>query len=131
MTGSCHVTSSKSEAMLHDCFASADWNMFRDSANSVNELITSTTGFIRKCIVDVVPTLKVLCFPNQKPRINTEFKDRAIAHRATAHRATAHRATAHRAIAATPRLWLRAETSTRSPVTKSAEPSNNQKGNTL
>ncbi|XP_045079319.1 lipoma-preferred partner [Coregonus clupeaformis] len=80
--------SSESQIMLHDCFPSADWNMFSDSAANIDELTTSVTGFIRTCIGDVVPTVKVRCFPNQKSWINTEFgtklKDRASTHRAIA-----------------------------------------------
>ena len=55
-----------------------------DSINSINELTRSVSGFIRKCIIDVVPTVKVRCFPNQKPWISkkehVKLKDRAIAH---------------------------------------------------
>ena len=53
------------------------------SADKIGKLTPSVTGFMRKCIVDVVPTVKVRCFPNQKPWINTEvgamLKDRATA----------------------------------------------------
>jgi hypothetical protein len=59
--------------------------MFRDSANTIDELTTSITGFIRKCIEDVVPTVRVRCFPNQKAWINTEFGAK-LQSRATAHR---------------------------------------------
>ena len=49
---------------------------------------TSVTGFIRKCISNVVPTVRVRCFPNQKLCINTKvgakLKNRATAHRAIA-----------------------------------------------
>jgi hypothetical protein len=48
--------------------------------------MTPVTGFIRKCIDNVVPTVKVSYFPNQKPWINIEIpvklKDRADAHEA-------------------------------------------------
>ena len=41
---------------------------------------TSVTGFINKCISDVVPTLTVRTYPNQKPwitgSIRTELKSR-------------------------------------------------------
>ena len=54
-----------------------------DSADSRDEQTTSVTSFIRKCIGDVVPTVKFRCFLNQKPLINTEagakLKDKAIA----------------------------------------------------
>jgi hypothetical protein len=40
--------------MLLDCFASADWNKFRDSTDNIDELATSATSVIRN--EDVVPT---------------------------------------------------------------------------
>jgi hypothetical protein len=56
----------------------ADWNMFRDSSNGIEEYTTSVTGFISKCIV---PTVTVCTFPNQKPwitgNIHSELKARA------------------------------------------------------
>ena len=52
----------------------------------IDEITTSVTGFIRKCIGDVVPTVRVCCFPNQTPWINTEvgakLKDKTTTHRA-------------------------------------------------
>jgi hypothetical protein len=47
------------------------------------EYTTSVTGFIDKCIDDVIPTLTVRTYPNQKPwiigSIRTELKARAAA----------------------------------------------------
>ena len=37
------------DAKLQDCFASTDWNMFRDSSDNIEEFTTSVTGFINKC----------------------------------------------------------------------------------
>jgi hypothetical protein len=82
VTRSVEKWSSESEIMLQDCFASTDWNMFRDSADNNDELNTSVTGFKRKCIGDVVPTVKVCCFPNQNPWINTELGAK-LKHKAT------------------------------------------------
>ena len=60
--------------------------MFLDSADTIDELTISVTAFLRKCIGNVLPTVKVHSFPNQKHCINfevgAELKDRAIAHRA-------------------------------------------------
>ena len=57
-----------------------DWNMFWDSSNGIEEYITSVTGFINKCIEDVVPTVTVRTYPNQKPwttgKMHTELKAR-------------------------------------------------------
>jgi hypothetical protein len=65
--------SDDADAKLQDCFASTDWNMFT----------TSVTGFINKCIDDVVPTVIIRTSPNQNPwttgKIRTELKARAAA----------------------------------------------------
>ena len=39
--------------------------MFRDSSDGVEEYTTSVTGFINKCIEDVIPTVTVRTYPNQ------------------------------------------------------------------
>jgi hypothetical protein len=57
--------------------------MFQDSSDGIEEYTTSVTGFINKCIEDVVPTVTVLTYPNQKPWITdnicTELMGRAAA----------------------------------------------------
>ena len=57
--------------------------MFRDSSDGIEMYTTSVTGFINKCIEDVVPTVTVRTYPNQKPwitgNIRTELKGRAAA----------------------------------------------------
>ena len=67
--------------MLQDCFAVTDWKMFRDSSNGIEEYTTSVSGFVNKCIDDVVPTVNVRTYPNQKQwisgNIRTELKARA------------------------------------------------------
>jgi hypothetical protein len=56
-------------------------NIFRDSSAGIEEYTTAVTGFSNKCIDDVVPTVTVRTYPNQKPRITdnirTELKGRA------------------------------------------------------
>jgi hypothetical protein len=55
--------------------------MFWDSSNGIEEFTTRVTGFINKCIDDVVPMVHT--YPNQKPwiagNIRTELKARAAA----------------------------------------------------
>jgi hypothetical protein len=46
-------------------FASTVWNMFWDS--SIEEYTASVTGFINKCIEDVVLTVTVRTYPKGKP----------------------------------------------------------------
>jgi hypothetical protein len=57
----------ESDAKLQDCFASTDWNMFWDSSNGIEVYTTTVTGFINKCINNVVSTVTVRAYPNQKP----------------------------------------------------------------
>ena len=75
--------SDEADAKLQDCFAITDWNMFLDSSDGIEEYTTSVTGSINKCIEDVVPTVTVRTYPNQKPwitdNIHTELKGRAAA----------------------------------------------------
>ena len=59
VTRSIRKWSDDSDATLQDCFASTDWNMFRDSSDGIEEYTTSVTGFINKCIDDVVSTVTV------------------------------------------------------------------------
>ena len=50
LTRSIKKLSDEADAKLQDCFASTDWNMFRDSSNGIDEYTTSVTGCISKCI---------------------------------------------------------------------------------
>ena len=83
MTRSIRKWSDNTDATLQECFASTDWNMFRDSSNGIEEYTTSVIGFINKWIEDVVPTLTAHTYPKQKPwitgNIRTEQKGRAAA----------------------------------------------------
>ena len=71
------------DAKLQDCFAVSDWNMFWDSSSGIEEYTTSVTGLINKCVEDVIPTVTVRTYPNQKPwitgNIRIEVKGRAAA----------------------------------------------------
>jgi hypothetical protein len=75
--------SDEADANLQDCFASTDWNMFRDSSDGIEDYTTSVTGIINKCINDVISTVTVRTCPNQKPWITgnicTKLKGRAAA----------------------------------------------------
>jgi hypothetical protein len=57
--------------------------MFWDFSDGIEEYTTSVFGFINKCIDDVVPTVIVRTYSNQKPwiigSIRTELKARAAA----------------------------------------------------
>ena len=57
--------------------------MFPDSFNNIEEFTTSVTGFINKCINDIVLTVTVRTYANQKPWITgnicNELKARVAA----------------------------------------------------
>jgi hypothetical protein len=69
VTRSIQKGSDEADAKLQGCFTSTDWNMFRDSSNGIEECTTSVTGIINKCIDDIIPTVTVRTYPNQKPWI--------------------------------------------------------------
>ena len=54
--------------------------MFQDSSDGIEEYTTSGIAFINKCINDVITTVTVRTYPNQKPwitgNIRTELKAR-------------------------------------------------------
>ena len=51
--------SNEADIKLQDCFDNTDWNMFWDSSDGIEEFTTSVTGFISKCIDNVIPTVTV------------------------------------------------------------------------
>ena len=57
--------------MLQDCFDHVDWDMFQVASENNFDVYTDTvTVFIKKCIEDVVPTVTIKTYPNQKPWID-------------------------------------------------------------
>jgi hypothetical protein len=69
VTRSIRKWSDDTDAMLQDCFASTDWTMFWGSSNGIEECTTSVTCFINNCVDDIVPTVTVHTYSNQKPWI--------------------------------------------------------------
>jgi hypothetical protein len=74
VTWSIKKWSDEADAKLQDCFAITDWNMFWDSSDDIEEYTRSVTGFINKCIEDVVPTVTVCTYPNQKPVLANYYR---------------------------------------------------------
>ena len=80
VTRSIRKWSDDTDVMLHDFFPSTDWNMFLDSSNGIEEYTTSVISFINKCIDDVVPTVTVRTYSNQKSgNIRIELMAKAAA----------------------------------------------------
>ena len=66
--------SNQSDSTLQDCFDHVDWDMFRiASDNNIDVYADWVSEFISKCISDVVPTVTIKTFPNQKPWIDAAF----------------------------------------------------------
>lgn len=56
------------ESTFEDCFGHVDWEMFhKASDNNIDLYADSVSEFTRKCIGDVVPTMTIKTYPNQKP----------------------------------------------------------------
>ena len=70
-------------AKLQDCFGSTAWNMFHDSSNGIEYNTTSVIGLINKCIDDIVPTVTVHTYRNQKPWITGNIRIKLKARAAT------------------------------------------------
>jgi hypothetical protein len=54
------------------------WNMSLDSSDGIEKFTTSVAGLINKCIDNIVLTVTIHTYPNQKPwitgKIHTELK---------------------------------------------------------
>ena len=60
--------------MLQDCFDHAECDIFWvASENNIDEYTDTVTEFIRKCIEDVVPTVTIKTYPNQKQWIDVSI----------------------------------------------------------
>jgi hypothetical protein len=75
MTRSIRKWSDDADATLKDCFAS--------TSNGIGEYTTSVIIFINKCIDEVIPTVAVRTYPNQKPRITGNIRIELKARAAT------------------------------------------------
>jgi hypothetical protein len=56
VTHSTRKWSEDADAKLQDCFPRTDRKKFWDSSDGMEEYTTTVTGFINKCIDDVVPS---------------------------------------------------------------------------
>ncbi len=66
-------------SVLLDCFASTDWQIFKEAAKSAGEVdldeyASSLTSYIRKCVDDVTSMRIITIHPNQKPWMNAEVR---------------------------------------------------------
>ncbi len=66
-----------SASVLQDCFASTDWQIFKEAATragevDLDEYASSVTSYISKCVDDVTSTRIITIHLNQKPWMNAE-----------------------------------------------------------
>ena len=79
----------ETESTLQDCFAQTDWDVFKataileESSVSIQNYAEYVTGYISTCVDNIVPTIQVKKFPNQKPWINSRVQ-RMLRARSTA-----------------------------------------------
>jgi hypothetical protein len=66
--------SDETDASLQDCFGSKEWNMFWDSSDVIKEFTISFTGFVKKCIDVIVPTLTICTYSIQKEWITSNSR---------------------------------------------------------
>ena len=59
---------------LRACFECTDWNVFIDSADSLDNATDVISDYISFCENSIIPTKKVKIFPNNKPYISKSLK---------------------------------------------------------
>lgn len=69
------VWTEEASSTLQDCFECTDWDVFKEASTyngyiNLEEYASSVTGFISKCVDDVVPTRTITVRPNQRPWLN-------------------------------------------------------------
>ena len=80
MTKQVKLWTPDTESILQDCFAQTDWDVFKaaatleDSSVSIQDYAEYVTGYISTCVDNIVPTIQVKRFPNQKPWINSQVR---------------------------------------------------------
>ena len=66
--------SEDSISALQTCFQCTSWNVFFDTVEDINELTDLISSYVMFCMDSVVPTKKVIRYPNNKPWITKELK---------------------------------------------------------
>ena len=67
--------SSETESLMQDCFSQTDWDVFKAAATLFFHQHTyaeCVTGYISTCVDDIVPTIQVRKFLNQKPCLSSQ-----------------------------------------------------------
>ena len=75
VTRTVKIWNSDSRDALRGCFECTDWQVFRDSCDSLDEYTDVVTSYISFCENSVVPTKTVTYFGNDKPWFTKEMHD--------------------------------------------------------
>ena len=68
------VWNEDSTARLQGCFDCTDWDVFRNSCSSLDELTDVVTSYVSFCVDTVIPVKKCKVFPNNKPWVSKQLK---------------------------------------------------------
>lgn len=56
------------------CFDCTDWDCFYDAGEDIHELCDAVSSYITFCVDSIVPSKKVVIFPNNKPWVSKDLK---------------------------------------------------------
>ena len=68
-----------STEQLQNCLDTTDWNILY--SDDVNECVETVSSYIQLCENNIVPSKEVTCYPNNKPWLTKELKQKLIAKR--------------------------------------------------
>ena len=68
----------ESTEQLQDCFDQTNWDLFYDNCSSTDELVDTVSCYIKFCEDITIPTKTVRCYPNNKPWINKDIKQKLV-----------------------------------------------------
>ncbi|KAL1268386.1 hypothetical protein QQF64_033749 [Cirrhinus molitorella] len=69
--------------MLQEALKDIDWDMFRASASDVNEFTDVAVSFVSMLVEEIIPTVTIRTFPNQKPWVDRSIRAAVNARSAT------------------------------------------------
>ena len=68
-----------STEQLQNCFDTTDWNILY--SDDVNECVETVSSYIQFCENNIVHSKEVTCYPNNKPWLTKELKQKHVAKR--------------------------------------------------
>lgn len=59
---------------LQGCLECTDWTCFYDTCNDINEITETMSAYVKYCVDMIIPSKKVVIYPNNKPWVTKELK---------------------------------------------------------